>query len=1082
MLHEKKTDTNNKPLLTVSNTLSTPSDSEADRKRRHSDAPAAVQGASANSRIDRLTHMYRALSEINQAIIRMSNEKELFPLVCQVAVDFGGVSMAWIGVADLQSERIIPVESFGTGTDYLQDIQISTRQDKPEGRGPSATAYRNSEAVISNDWASNPLTVPWHKQASRFHWGSSGSFPIQRNGQPFAVLSAYHEAKDFFDSETTKLFDEVSRDITFALDNFDRERERRDTLEALRANEQHFRAYFERSMFGMAAARPDKRWIEVNQALCDMFGYTAEELVDTSWDALTHPDDLEANDILFQQLLNGSIDEFMIEKRYIQKTGHLIDALLAVRAVRNTDGSLAYTVSLLEDISFRKLTEKREQMRQHTLEIVARGGSLQEIMAQIIESVESIHPGAMCSILLMDDEGKHLLTGAAPSLPDFFNTAINGVKTGINVGSCGVAAFTGARVIIEDIVSHPFWENYKDLAAMANLGSCWSEPIRSTSDVVLGTFAIYRRESSLPDEQEIALIVSAANLVGIAIERVRAEEELHLAWSIYTSISEGVLVTDVNNKIVALNPAFTRVTGYTLDDIRGKDPFFLNLDSHDGDFFEAMWKEITQRGFWQGKIWSRRKNGEIFPKWLTINTIYNDEGGIQYYVATGSDITNKVRSDELIWRQANYDFLTGLPNRHMFQDRLEQEIQKSLRGGTLLALLFIDLDHFKDVNDTLGHPIGDQLLIKAAERINGCVRDSDTVARMGGDEFTVILPRLKSTIDAEKVAAQIISTLAEPYAFNDETIYVGASIGIAFCPKDTAHVDQLISNADQAMYASKTLGRNRLSYFTQALHDEACTRLKLLNDIRSAIENQQFELYFQPIIDLASGRICKAEALIRWNHPERGIINPDAFIPLAEESGLIVSIGDWVFRQAASKAKRWCELFNSELQISLNMSPVQFQSDAQNITDWLDYLRTLGLEAKYLSIEITEGLLLNASDDITDKLLQFRDAGIQVAIDDFGVGYSALSYLRRLDIDYLKIDQSFTQNLETEQNDLVLCEAIVIMAHKLGLKVTAEGIETEAQRRLLLEIGCDHGQGYLFSHPLPAAAFEEFIIRAMQPD
>lgn len=1053
-----------------------PSNNKANQKRRLTDVPIMTQDALTNLRIHKLTQMYHALSEINQAIIRMHNEEELFPLVCQVAVDFGGASMAWIGVADLQSERIVPVESFGVGTDYLKGIQISTRQDKAEGCGPTATAYRSNSSIITNDWTNSPMTEPWQEQAKRFHWASSGCFPIQRNGQPFAALSVYHEAEDFFDSETTGLLDEMARDITFALDNFDRERERRDALEALRANEQHFRAYFERSLFGMAATRPDKSWIEVNQALCDMLGYTAEELMKTTWDVLTHPDDLEVNNSLFQQLINGTINDFVLEKRFIQKTGDLIDAHLAVRAVRNTDGSLAYVVSLVEDISLRKMAERREHMRQHTLEKVAKGRSLQEIMLQVIESVESIYPDSMCSILFMDEEGKHLVSGAAPSLPDFFNQAINGVKIGMNVGSCGTAAFLGERVVVEDIVSHPYWANYKDLAAAAELGSCWSEPICSTSGLVLGTFAIYRKEPSAPDEQKIALIESAANLLGIALERIRAEEELYLASSIYTNISEAVLVTDANHKIVAFNPAFSKMTGYVLDDIRGQDPFLLHSDRHDADFFQSMWEEITLRGFWQGEIWNRRKDGENFLTWLTINAIRNDKGEIQRYISIGSDITNKVRSDELIWRQANYDFLTNLPNRYMFQDRLEQDMRKSLREGSLLALLFIDLDHFKDVNDTLGHSVGDQLLVKAAERINSCVRESDTVARMGGDEFTVILPKLHSTIDAEKVASQIISMLAEPYSLNNETIYAGASIGIAFCPDDTADVDQLISNADQAMYASKALGRNRLSYFTQSLHDEARARLKLLNDMRSAIENQQFELYFQPIIGLVSGRVCKAEALIRWNHPERGLISPAEFIPLAEESGLIIGIGDWVFREVASKAKRWCELFNSNLQISLNMSPIQFQSDALHIPDWLDYLRTLELEAKYLSIEITEGLLLNASDDVKDRLLQFRDAGIQVAIDDFGVGYSALSYLRRFDIDYLKIDQSFIQNIDTEQNDLVLCEAIVIMAHKLGLKVIAEGVESDAQRRLLLDIDCDYGQGYLFSRPLPAAAFEEFLI------
>jgi len=1058
--------------------LTTPSDSKPHRKKTHPDAPVSPQDASANARIHRLTQINRALSEINQAIVRISDEDALFPLICQIAVDFGGVSMAWIGIADLDSEQIVPVESFGTGTDYLKNIHISTQEGIPEGRGPVATTYRNNHAVIASDWANNPMTAPWHDQASHFGWGSSGCFPIQRNEQPYAVLTVYHEVEDFFDDETTDFLEKMTRDITFALDNFDRERARHNTVKALRANEQHFRAYFERSMFGMAATRTDRSWMEVNQAFCDMLGYTAEELTTKTWEELTHPDDLEVNGILFQQLIDGAINEYVIEKRFIRKTHDLIDTHLAVRAVRNSDGTLAYAVSLIEDISLRKLAERREQMRQLTLEKVARGASLNEIMLQVIQSAESIYPKSMCSILLMDDDGEHLLQGAAPSLPDFFNEAINGVEIGIGVGSCGTAAFSGERVVVEEIAPHPYWENYKELAADAGLASCWSEPILSVSGKTLGTFAIYRREPSSPDEQEIALIESAANLIGIAIERIRAEEELHLASSIYTNSAEAVMVSDANNRIVALNPAFTRITGYTLQEVRGESPSILRSARHGAGFYRSMWQEITQRGFWQGEIWNRRKNGETFPEWLTINVIHNDEGGIQRYVAMGSDITHKVRSDELIWRQANYDFLTNLPNRYMFQDRLDQEVRKSQRQNSLLALVFIDLDHFKDVNDTLGHTIGDQLLIQAAERITRCVRNSDTVARMGGDEFTVILPELTGTIDGEKVAEQIVSVLAAPYVISDETIYAQASIGITFCPDDASEVDQLISNADQAMYASKTAGRNRLSYFTRSLHDEAQKRLKLLNDLRKAVENRQFELYFQPIIDLATSHIRKAEALIRWNHPERGMISPAEFIPLAEESGLIVSIGDWVFREAAAQAKRWCDIFNTGLQISVNMSPMQFQSDALNISDWLAYLRALGLEEKHLSVEITEGLLLNASNDVKDKLLQFRDAGIQVAIDDFGVGYSALSYLKRFDIDYLKIDQSFIRNLETDPNDLVLSEAIVIMAHKLGLKVIAEGVETEAQRRLLVEIGCDHGQGFLFSRPLPAKEFEGFLTRS----
>lgn len=559
--------------------------------------------------------------------------------------------------------------------------------------------------------------------------------------------------------------------------------------------------------------------------------------------------------------------------------------------------------------------------------------------------------------------------------------------------------------------------------------------------------------------------------------RTQIEEALQLSSMVLQNSSEGMLVTDENNQIMSVNPAFSNITGYSFEEVKGKSPRIFKSGRHDQAFYQAMWNTITTTGQWQGEIWDKRKNGEIHAKWLTINTIRNKDGAALRYVALFSDITEKKKSEELIWRQANFDTLTGLPNRDMFRDRLGQEVKKSIRAELPLALLLVDLDQFKEVNDTLGHAVGDMLLVEAAHRISACVRESDTVARLGGDEFTIVISEISDTAHVEDVAQKIISKLAEPFHLGDEAVYISASIGITLYPNDSIDIESLMKNADQAMYVAKNRGRNRFSYFTPLLQDSAQRRLRLTSDLRGALEAKQFSVHFQPIVALSTGRIHKAEAVIRWNHAENGMVSPAVFIPLAEETGLINEIGDWVFKESARWAKHWSDQFAADFQVSVNKSPVQFRSGNQRFSsDWSGHLRELGLPGKNMVIEITEGLLLNADAEVTDELLRLRDADIQVAIDDFGTGYSSLSYLKKFDIDYLKIDRSFVNNLETDANDMALSEAIIVMAHKLGLKVIAEGVETEGQRSLLAAAGCDYAQGYLFSKPVPPEEFEQLLI------
>jgi len=556
--------------------------------------------------------------------------------------------------------------------------------------------------------------------------------------------------------------------------------------------------------------------------------------------------------------------------------------------------------------------------------------------------------------------------------------------------------------------------------------------------------------------------------------RKEIEAKLKLASSVYQNTNQAIMVTDQFNLIEAINPSFTELTGYTADEVMGKSPRILKSDQQDKLFYEQMWERLKLNGYWQGEIWNVKKNGDEYAELLTINTIYDDKKNVLQRVALFSDITDRKRAEEKIWKQANFDQLTQLPNRGMFVDRLAHEIIISNRTAKPLALLFLDLDHFKEVNDALGHDKGDILLIDAAKRIQDCVRESDTVSRLGGDEFTVILTEIKNTHHVERIANNIVQQLGRPFSLGMEEAYVSVSIGVAFYPNDAKNSDTLIKYADQAMYLAKEKGRNQYSFFTESMQISAQYRHQLIYDLRSALKENQFQLYYQPIINLESGEIVKAEALLRWIHPTRGMVSPVEFIPLAEESGLIIQIGRWVFEQAVKQLKIWQQNYDSKIQISINKSPIQFRSASDHL-DCMSYLNKMNVHGRNIVIEITESLLIEKSENVKKQLLDFAEKEVQVAIDDFGTGYSSLSYLNRFDIDYLKIDRSFISSLKPNSNELILCEAIIAMAHKLGIEVIAEGIETEQQKLLLLDAGCDYGQGYLFSKPITGESFENFL-------
>lgn len=574
----------------------------------------------------------------------------------------------------------------------------------------------------------------------------------------------------------------------------------------------------------------------------------------------------------------------------------------------------------------------------------------------------------------------------------------------------------------------------------------------------------------------LAIFVESRTRAQIALK----DAEIKLK-TILNTIPDLVWLKDVNGVYLGCNRRFESFVGKPEHEIIGKTDYDF-FDRELADFF----RRNDQLALDSGGV---RTNDELVTfasdnhqetLESTKTPMHDHQGGVVGVLGVGHDISERKRTELEIQAYANYDQLTKLPNRRLFYDRLEQEVKRAQRERYFIALLFIDLDRFKDVNDTLGHDVGDQLLKEAAARIRQCVRDYDTVARLGGDEFTVILTELQNVSDVGRVAQDIIDVLSQSFALSEREVHISASIGIALYPDDALDASDLIKHADQTMYAAKNAGRGCFQFFIKTMQTAAEKRMQLSNDLRGALEAGQLEVKYQPIVDMRTGAIYKAEALLRWKHLKRGYIDPAEFIAIAEDNGTIREIGDWVFTQAARQVKKLMTAHGLNLQISVNKSPVQFMRDDRDHDFWSNQLAEMGLPGSAIVVEITERLLISNDAKVNAKLRTFHEAGMQVSIDDFGTGYSSLAYLIRFDIDYLKIDYSFVNNLTVDTPQFAMCETIVELAHKLGIKVIAEGVETEAQRDLLKSIGCDYGQGYLYSRPLSAEQFEEFLLRAQQ--
>jgi diguanylate cyclase (GGDEF)-like protein/PAS domain S-box-containing protein len=988
----------------------------------------------AEQRIQRLTQLYQALSETNQAIVRMENRADLFSMVCRHAVQYGGMTMAWIGQLEESASSIVPVSAYGAGLEYLDGLVVSSSGDAMEGGGPTGVALRENRAVIIGDYLAVSATRPWHAQAEQFGWASAAAFPIQRNAKPFAVLNVYHTEPDAFDAEAIRLLVEMADDVSFALDNLDRE--------ALRLEAEKARAESEARMamiLGNVAAfiylkDSEGRYLFANRQVLDLLGATLEEVIgfgdEKFFDAETVARIRETD----RRILDDGETIRNEETIAVSKTGKTATYLSTKLPLHGPDGGIYAICGISTDITERKQAEiaLREGEERYRLLFDANPVpmwvyDLDSLVFIAVNNAAVMHYGYSREEFLGMTIAELWPAADAPEL------LAGRLQTVLNAG---------------------FYNHPAVLAHRKKDGSLiWVEISRHP----------------LNFEQKAAEIMLAYDVTS----RIEAEQQLRLSAQVFESSREGILITDAGNKIVAVNSAYCEISGYTQDEVMGKEPCLISFKKHNKTFYDAMWNDIVNNGHWQGEVTNCRKNGDLYEQWLAISVIRDRNGQIAHHICAMSDLTDNKAAEELIQFLSNFDPLTKLPNRALLRDRTELAITSSLRTEASLALMYIDLDRFNIVNDSLGLDNGDLLIKELSVRLTGHLHPDDTLCRQGGDEFILLL----LDTDAEgtaHVAKKILEIAAQPFNIEGQRVALTASIGIALFPQDGASFEQLTQSADAALFRAKQNGRNNFQFFTRQLHEQVSYKLQIENELRLALERKRLQLYYQPQVNAKTSKIIGAEALIRWQHPQKGMMQPGQFIPIAEESGLIIDIGDWVLQTAVLQLTAWQSAGLPIVPVAVNLSVAQFRQDA--LYDKVaQLLRESKLDPAMLELEMTEGIAMENSDRTIGLLNKLHALGVSLSVDDFGTGYSSLSYLKRFKIDKLKIDQSFVQSLGHAPEDEAIVLAIISLAKSLGFKTIAEGVETREQLEFLLDKQCDEIQGYYFSKPVPADEFADML-------
>ena len=1267
----------------------------------------------------RMTQLYAALSQTNQAIVRCTSEEELFSEICKVAVQFGGMKMAWIGIIETDTKMVKSVATCGYDKNLLDDIKISVDANSRFGKGPTGIAIRENRPFWCQDYPNDPHTLPWRERAARDGIAASASLPLHRDGVVIGAFILSSAETNIFDEPVRELLVEMATDIDFALDNIQREVVRKQVEEKLLyiqeavessseaivisddkghlfyqnkafadlygyANAEEFMAvgggtasikspevakdmnekfiqgipwsgelnavhksgrvfpvhervdvikddegnligfigiisditqrkqletekelyfkFFNTTTDLMCIADHNGYYKKVNAAFIQTLGYSEIELLSEPFNDFVHPDDLQRTlDSMREQKGRGFTHNF--ENRYRCKDGSY--KWLSWSVGMDKDEATKYAVyAVAHDITERKETALINQARLRLLEF-STDHTIDELLEETLNEAESLSGSLIGFYHFLDADQQTLLLQSwstrtkgkfckAEGKGLHYDVTAAGVwvdcirerkaiihndyallthRKGMPPGHASVArelvvpVFRGGNVVaILGVGNKPQDYTEKDIEAITHLADqAWdiaerkkveaalqeSESRLSTiyedspigisitrvadgeiisinntalrilgfeRDEVIGRTAFDLKVATAPIHPEAPALkesnqgvkshfegkirAKSGEMISIEFhgrsidlqgtryilsmwveltEKKQAQEQIRkLAMAVEQS-PVSIVITNLSAEIEYVNEAFVKNTGYSREEAIGQNPRILNSGDTPAETFKSVWESLSKGLPWDGEFHNRRKDGSKYIEHALITPIRQADGSITHYVAVKEDITDKRIASDTINTLAFYDTLTGLPNRRLLLDRLKQALAASYRSKKVGALLFIDLDNFKTLNDTLGHDVGDLLLQQVAQRLISSVREIDTVARFGGDEFVVMLEDLSNTVEEATTQAMIVGekimvTFNQIFQLDNYSHRSTPSIGITLFSEQQQNVDDLLKQADLAMYRAKASGRNTVIFFDPEMQSLVLNRAVLEEDLRAAIQTNQFLLHYQPQV-IGDDRLSGAEVLLRWPHPTRGMVSPGEFISLAEETGLILPIGHWVLKTACNQLAMWASLPEfSHLTIAVNVSPSQFRQPTF-IDEVLAILEQSGANPKKLKLELTEGILLHDVENVIVKMNALKAKGVGFSLDDFGTGYSSLSYLKRLPLDQLKIDQGFVRDILTDPNDAAIAKMVVALAESMGLSVIAEGVEIVAQRDFLARHGCHAYQGYLFGRPIPLVEFENYVRR-----